>query len=69
MTVLKGGTYRFKPVLSLELPNVQALTHIGMLLIDFIQVEFKKHRISIPNPYNYILHKMIINDKRKDLKR
>ncbi|HRX42549.1 MAG TPA: GSU2403 family nucleotidyltransferase fold protein, partial [Clostridia bacterium] len=61
---MKGGAYYFTEVPALMLSNVQALPHLGILLIDSLLVDYKGYNVRIPNPYNYIYHKMIINDKR-----
>lgn len=64
LTIMKGGAYYFKKVPALMLNSVQALPHLGMLLIDSLSIKYKGYGVRIPNPYNYTYHKMIINDKR-----
>lgn len=61
-----GGKYSYVKVPALKIPKVEALSHTSMLLEDTISTIYKSNNIIVPNPYCYILHKMIINNKRKD---
>lgn len=66
---MKGGSYIVSEVPAFELKSVEALNHVHMLLIDPINVVYNGVQLGIPNPYNYVLHKMVINSVRKPDKR
>lgn len=61
-----GGKYSYVKVPAFKIPKVEALSHTSMLLEDTISTMYESNNVIIPNPYCYILHKMIINNKRKD---
>jgi len=66
---MKGGSYTASDVPAFELKKVEALNHVHMLLKDPIDVVYNGVELGIPNPYNYVLHKMVINLDRKADKR
>ncbi len=65
---MKGGSYSYTKVPSLNIPKIEVLTHVSMLYDETLKIEYKNINIKIPNPYNYVLHKMIINNDRKEKK-
>jgi len=68
LAAMIGGVYSYIKVPAFKLPHVEALTHIDMLLIDPVEINYSDIEIRVPNPYIYILHKMVINKRRKEKK-
>ena len=46
--------------------TAQALRHLDILSSNVIDVDFIGFEITVPSPEAYAVHKMVINDERKD---